>query len=74
MEKEDRSVLRQSLEGLTRVEEDRREIKKETKEARIQDVIQTMEADEAADARQAALVAIAANEKSWPLVANQVKL
>jgi hypothetical protein len=74
MEKEESSVLRESLDGLRRVEEDRREGKKATKEARIRDVIQTIEMDEAADTRQAALVAIAAAERSWPLVANQVKL
>jgi hypothetical protein len=74
MEKEESSVLRESLDGLRRVEDHRREGKKATKEARIRDVIQTIEMDEAADARQAALVAIAAAERSWPLVANQVKL
>ena len=74
MEKEESSVLRESLDGLRRVEDHRREGKIATKEARIRDVIQTIEMDEAADARQAALVAIAAAERSWPLVANQVKL
>jgi hypothetical protein len=74
MEKEESSVLRESLDELRRVEDHRREGKKATKEARIRDVIQTIEMDEAADARQAALVAIAAAERSWPLVANQVKL
>ena len=71
---EDDKVLREAFEGLRKIEENRREAKKEEAEARVQAVVTSMEEKEAADARQAALVEIAAKEKSWPLVANQVKL
>ena len=72
MEKENISVLRESFDGLRRLEDDRRKNKKESADARVQAVVTMMEEDEAANERQAALVAIAANEKRWPLVANQV--
>ena len=74
MEKDDDSILRESLDGLRRVEEDRRKDKKEKKEERVQSVLTEMAETEAANARQASLVAIAFKEKSWPLVANQVWL
>jgi len=73
MEKDDDSILRESFDGLRRVEEDRRKDKKEKKEVRVQSVLIEMAETEAANARQASLVAIAFKEKSWPLVANQFK-
>ena len=72
MEKDDDSILRESFDGLRRVEEDRRKDKKEKKEERVQSVLTEMAEREAAIARQASLVAIAFKEKSWPLVAKQV--
>ena len=70
--KEDDSILRESFDGLRRVEEDRRKEKKEKKEERVQSVLTEMAETEAANARQASLVAIAVKEKSWPIVAKQV--
>lgn len=72
MGQSDDTVLRESLKGLREEEKRRSVMKKEGEEERVQRQINAIEEEEKRLQRRERLVAVARDEKMWPLSTSQV--